>query len=67
MMTVALSMCLIKYFENTYGIKILHENFDVITDTLKSLGYNVTLNTKDFYLYVDISEKEYMFARLKYG
>lgn len=59
-------MWVIKYFENTYGIKLFSKGYVDTTNTLKSLGYNVTLNPKDFYLYVDISEKEYIFARLKY-
>lgn len=56
---------LIRYLEDTHNIPILFQLNDDVNTALKNVGYNTVCD--GIFLYIEISRKEYMFARLKYG
>lgn len=56
---------LIRYLEDTYKISLLFELNDDVIIKLRNIGYNIAADGLD--VYIEISRKEYVFARLKYG
>lgn len=56
---------LTRYLEDTYKISLLFELNDDVNTALKNVGYNTVC--VGMFVYIEISSKEYMFAKLKYG